>query len=139
MDAILKIEHASFRKDAYDRNLFADFYHKCGDLFLVAGGTRRISGYMLTCTRSRGGSPMAQVVSLAVAPGARRAGVASALMESTLRRLRRRRVKRLSLAVKVTNRAAIAFYRKYGFQSLRSLPRYYEDGKDAWLMVRDLT
>ena len=47
-------------------------------------------------------------------------------------------MRRLSLAVKVTNRRAVAFYRKYGFVQIRVLPRYYEDGKDAWLMVRDL-
>jgi len=139
MDAILRIEHACFKRDAYDRNLFADFYHKCGDLFLVAEGSGRIRGYMLTCTRPREGTQTAQVVSVAVAPEARREGVASALMESTLRRLRSRRVGRLSLAVKVTNRRAVAFYRKYGFLQLRILPRYYEDGKDAWLMARDVS
>ena len=36
LDRIMEIEHASFGKDAYERNLFAEFYHKCGDLFLVA-------------------------------------------------------------------------------------------------------
>jgi len=138
MDAVLKVEHASFRKDAYARNLFAYLYHKCGDLFLVAEGTGNICGYMVTCTRSRQGSRTAQLVSVAVSPAARRAGVASALMDSTLRRLRRLRVRRLSLAVKVTNRAALAFYRKYGFLQLRILRGYYEDGKDAWLMVRDI-
>ena len=138
MDAVLHIEHACFREDAYDRNLFADFYHKCGDLFLVAEGTNRVWGYMVTCTRSREGSQMAQLQSVAVAPGARRKGVASALMDGTLRRLRKRTIRRLTLAVKITNRRAIAFYRKYGFLQLRILPKYYEDGKDAWLMVKDL-
>jgi ribosomal-protein-alanine N-acetyltransferase len=138
LDAILKIEHASFHKDAYDRNLFAEFYHKCGDLFLVAEGTGGIYGYMLTCTSSRGGSRNAQLVSVAVDPRARHQGVASALMDSTLRRLRRRRVRRFSLMVKVTNRQAVAFYQKYRFLQLRIARRYYEDGMDAWLMVRDL-
>jgi ribosomal protein S18 acetylase RimI-like enzyme len=36
LDRILEIEHASFGKDAYDRNLFAHFFDNCGDLFLVA-------------------------------------------------------------------------------------------------------
>ena len=138
LDAILKIEHASFHKDAYDRNLFAEFYRKCGDLFLVAEGTGDIRGYMLTCTRSRGGSRTAELVSVAVDPRARHQGVASALMDSTLRRLRRRRVTRFSLMVKVTNRRAVAFYQKYRFLQLRIARRYYEDGMDAWLMVRDL-
>ena len=41
LDRILDIEQASFGEDAYDRNLFANFYHKCGDLFLVAARGRR--------------------------------------------------------------------------------------------------
>jgi ribosomal-protein-alanine N-acetyltransferase len=138
LDAILKIEHASFHKDAYDRNLFAEFYHKCGDLFLVAESNGNLCGYMVTCTRSRGGTRSAQMVSVAVDPRARRQGVASALMDSTLRRLRRLRVARFSLMVKVSNRRAVAFYEKYGFLQLRIARRYYEDGMDAWLMVRDL-
>jgi ribosomal protein S18 acetylase RimI-like enzyme len=40
--------------------------------------------------------------------------------------------------VKVTNRQAVAFYQKYRFLQLRIARRYYEDGMDAWLMVRDL-
>ncbi len=139
MDSVLQIEHASFRKDAYDRNLFAEFHHKCAELFLVAEASGTVGAYMVSCTRSRLGSRSAQLVSVAVAPQARRSGVATALMDATLRRLRRLRVRRFSLAVKVTNRKALTFYRKYGFRQLRTLPAYYEDGKDAWLMVRDLT
>src|ERR1700722_13127445 len=92
MDSVLQIEHASFRKDAYDRNLFAEFHRKCGELFLVAEAHRTIGAYMVTCTRSRLGSRTAELVSVAVAPEARRAGLASALMDATLRRLRRLRV-----------------------------------------------
>ena len=93
---------------------------------------------MVTCTRSREGSRRAHLISVAVDPRRRGGGVASALMDSTLRRLRRRRVKRFSLMVKVTNRGALALYRKYGFLQLRIARKYYSDGKDAWLMVRDL-
>jgi len=138
LDSILQIEHASFSVDAYDRNLFAEFYYKCGDLFLVAEGGSRIWGYMITCTRSRGGSQRAQLVSVAVDPGARRRGVASALMDGTLRRLRRKGVRRFTLMVKTTNREALEFYRRRGFLQLRIWRKYYEDGEDAWLMVRDL-
>ena len=146
LDSLLQIEHASFRKDAYDGNLFAELHRKCGELFLVAeagrgarAGEQGVGAYMVTCTRCRLGSRTAELISVAVAPEARRAGLASALMDATLRRLRRLRVRRFTLAVKVTNRKALAFYRKYGFRQLRTIPAYYEDGKDAWLMVRDLT
>jgi ribosomal protein S18 acetylase RimI-like enzyme len=136
LDWILKIERLSFGKDAYDRNLFADFARKCGDLFLVVERDRKVCGYMVTCTRGNGDSGRAELVSVAVDPAARGVGVASALMNSTLRRLRLRGIRRFGLMVKVTNRRARAFYEKYGFQKVRTVRGYYEDGRDGWLMTR---
>jgi ribosomal-protein-alanine N-acetyltransferase len=130
MDGILQIEHASFLEDAYDRNLFANFYQKCGEMFLVAAKDRTVLGYMLTCR--------AELVSLAVDPKHRGQGIASALMDSTLRRLLRRRIARFHLTVKVTNETAIRFYEGYGFHRSRLVPHYYEDGADGWRMVKPL-
>jgi len=135
LDRILQIEHASFGLDAYDRNLFADFHHKCGELFLVAAKGRNICGYMLSCIGAKSASSRAELVSVAVAPKHRGKGIASALMDSTLRRLRRRGVVRFHLMVKVTNKTAIRFYEGYGFHKLRVVRGYYEDGADGWRMV----
>jgi len=138
LDEILRIERLSFGKDSYDRNLFAEYLHKCGDLFLAVERGRSLCGYMITCTR---GQPpgRAEIISIAVDPEMRGAGAGSALMDSTLRRLRRRPIGRLVLMVKVTNRAAVAFYEKYGFQKVRTVRQYYEDGADGWLMARNFT
>lgn len=138
LDRLMQIEHASFGKDAYDRNLFADFYHNCGDLFLVAVKRRRVCGYMVTCTGGKTASNRAELVSVAVDPALREKGIASALMDSTLRRLRRRDVVRFHLTVKVTNEAAIRFYERYGFAKSRVVRRYYEDGADGWRMTKVL-
>ena len=136
LDRILEIEHACFRKDAYDRNLFAAYARKCGGLFLIARDRKRreTCGYILTC-RHRGG---AELVSIAVDPVARTRGAASALMESTLRRLKRNRTGRLILMVKLTNWRALRFYRKFGFEKVKVVKRYYEDGRDGWLMEKRL-
>ena len=132
LDRILEIEHASFGRDAYDRKLFADFSHKCGDLFLVAERTGKLWGYIVTCTRG----DRAELVSVATHPEVRRKGVASRLLESTLRRLRRRGIRRFSLMVRTTNRRARAFYEKYGFEKERLVRSYYREGADAVRMVR---
>jgi ribosomal protein S18 acetylase RimI-like enzyme len=63
-------------------------------------------------------------------------GAASALMDSTLRRLRRRKVARLTLMVRLTNAAATKFYLKYGFTRVRLVSGYYEGGGDGVLMQR---
>jgi len=138
LDGILQIEHASFKKDAYDRNLFAEFHHKCGELFLVAVAGQNICGYSIACIGGRTASSRAELVSIAVDPKLRGKGIASALMDSTLRRLRRRGVVRLLLMVKVTNKTAIRFYEGYGFHKGRIVRGYYEDGADGWRMAKSL-
>jgi ribosomal-protein-alanine N-acetyltransferase len=133
-DRLLHIEHASFGEDAYDRNLFADFYYKCGNLFLVAEGRRGVCGYSVTCIRGT----RAELVSIAVDPKDRGRGVASALLESTLRRLRRRDVARFGLIVRRMNHPARAFYEKYGFRPRQVVRKYYEDGEDGLSMTREV-
>jgi [ribosomal protein S18]-alanine N-acetyltransferase len=134
MDRIAAIESASFGRDAYDRNLFAAFFHKCGELFLAAEWKGVVRGYCMTCIRGE----RAEIVSIAVEPRFREHGIATALMDSTLRRLRRRPVKRVALMVKVGNRAARRFYEKYGFEKVRLVRGYYENGSDGILMSREI-
>ena len=136
---IVAIEGASFGRDAYDCKLFAHFLRQCGDLFLVAERNRRVCGYMVTCIRVGHGAARAELVSVAVDPAKRVKGAASALLESTLRRLRRRGVQRLNLVVRAGNRPALAFYEKYGFRRIRRVPGYYEDGADGIAMARPVT
>jgi ribosomal-protein-alanine N-acetyltransferase len=88
---------------------------------------------MLTCIR-----PRPEIVSIAVQPAERRKGAASLLLESTIRRLRRRQVDRLSLMVRVRNRKALKFYVKYGFVKIRVVRQYYDDGADGFLMTKTL-
>ena len=132
LERVQEIEKASFGKYAYDRNLFAEFFHNCGDLFLAAEGKGGgVCGYMITCARG----DQAELVSVAIDPAARRTGAATSLLESTLRRLRRRGVTRLRLMVKWNNREARNFYEKHGFRKVRIVRRYYEDGADGLLMA----
>jgi ribosomal-protein-alanine N-acetyltransferase len=130
LDAILRVEQASFGSDAYDRKLFAGYSLASEGLFLVAESQGRVRGYSLTCARG----DRAELVSIAVDPPARGRGAASALLESTLRRLRRRGVQRLSLTVRLTNTAARGFYEKFQFTKVRIVRGYYEDGGDGCVM-----
>lgn len=135
LDRILHMEHASFGNDAYDRNLFAEFFHKCGDLFLVCERSSGVCGYIVTCIRGN----RAELISIAVDPAARGKGAGSALLAATLRRLKRRLVRRFGLIVRLSNDPARAFYEKFGFRKLRTVRGYYEDGEDGVLMSKDLT
>jgi ribosomal-protein-alanine N-acetyltransferase len=138
LDRILDIEAASFGADAYDRNLFAEYTHKCGGLFLVAELGTKVCAYSIAAISPGRPGKRAELISMAVAPAFRRKGAASALMDSTLRRLSRRGVTRLGLMVKVTNQRARDFYAKYGFRKLRRVAGYYEDGADGLSLAKAL-
>ena len=138
LERILEIEAASFGPDAYDRNLFAEYTHRCGGLFLVAERSTKVRAYSIAAISAGRIGNRAELVSMAVAPAFRGKGAASALMDSTLRRLGRRGVTRLGLMVKVTNQRARAFYAKYGFRRLRRVAGYYEDGADGLSLAKGL-
>ena len=130
LDRILEIENACFGVDAYDRNTFAGYLGRNGDLFRAAWRAGQMLGYTLACViRGR-----AEVISVAVDPAARRQGVARALMNSLLRTLRRRNVEFVALMVRVANPGAQALYEELGFRTVRIWRGYYDDGADGWLM-----
>ena len=135
LDRILEIENASFGPESYDRKLFAAHLRRCPGLFLVAS-RKGVAGYMITRVWGDGRNRRAELVSVAVDPAVRQAGIASALLESTLRRLRRHDATRLHLVVRVANHAAQALYKKYQFRPLRVLRGYYEDGGAGIAMTR---
>jgi [ribosomal protein S18]-alanine N-acetyltransferase len=101
-------------------------------VFLVVSTDANIAGYALAFhTRTR-----AEIHSIAVTPAARGRGVGMALLKRSLALLRRRGFGTVSLDVRLENKAAIALYRKLGFQRVRRVNGYYEDGAAAWRMRR---
>ena len=134
IDAILRIEDASFGIDAWQAALFLEYLDGCADLFLIAKLNGRNAGYSIACPALRG----AEIDSIAVHPRYRGRGVAQRLLTGTLSALRRRRVPACFLTVRRGNRNAIALYRRFGFVRTRNVPGYYEDGEDGWRMRKRL-
>jgi [ribosomal protein S18]-alanine N-acetyltransferase len=147
MEKLLAIERACFGRDAYDRNLFAEYRRICGALFLIVEGAQPGArgaagipvplGYSIACICRRKPG-LASLISIGVVPEARGRGAASLLLSGSIRRLKMRGVDRLTLVVRKSNLGAIRFYERHGFTRLRRSPRYYEDGEDGILMRRRL-
>jgi ribosomal-protein-alanine N-acetyltransferase len=134
LERVLTIEDACFPDDAYPRELFLELYRECGRHFFVALRSRRIVGYAVASAGEEG----AEIVSIAVLPEHRRAGVATALLRHVISRLRRARVRLVTLMVRTDNLAAIRFYRGLGFRAAGRIARYYEDRSDGLLMRKRL-
>ncbi|CZE49916.1 GNAT family N-acetyltransferase [Campylobacter geochelonis] len=94
---------------------------------LICGEFGKILGYILILPKLK----TSRIYSLAVLPNARGLGVAKALLEFGISRFNS-----LKLEVRTDNTKAINLYEKLGFKSIKTLPKYYDDGCDAFLMVK---
>jgi ribosomal-protein-alanine N-acetyltransferase len=79
-----------------------------------------------------------EVLTLAVAPEARRQGVGTRLLDAAMTLAGSRGARTAFLEVSDGNTAARALYARAGFTSAGRRPRYYADGTDALLLRRTL-
>ena len=125
---------------AIEREVFSDpwpesFFHgelaQPGVYATIAERGGRLAGYLVAWLSGAAG----HVGNLAVAPGERRRGVARSLLEDLLDRTGPLGIKSLALEVRVSNFAAQALYRAYGFRLAGIRRGYYRDtGEDALIM-----
>jgi len=76
----------------------------------------------------------AEVLTLAVAPAARRQGIATALLRAAQAHARALGVHAMFLEVATGNAAALALYRHGGFAEVGRRRRYYADASDALVL-----
>lgn len=76
----------------------------------------------------------AEIITLAVAPEARRRGIARALLQQAMTRAATAGAATMVLEVAAANLAAAALYAGAGFVQAGHRPRYYPDGADALIM-----
>ena len=80
----------------------------------------------------------AEIISLGVAPVARRTGTASTLMQLVENDVKQMGVKTIFLEVDNANIPAIELYKKTGFSDVGIRPHYYENGHDAIIMKKEI-
>ena len=102
-------------------------------LWFVAMDGNRVCGYVGSQT-VLGESDM---MNIAVSGDYRRQGIGEQLISRLIRELSKRGSHILCLEVRASNEAAIALYKKHGFEEVGRRKNYYEDPKeDALLMTR---
>ena len=137
-DSLLEIDAASFPGGvAYDAAELAYFMNRKGAETIVAEEDGRVVAFLiLEVHRTR---RSATIVTLDVRESRRRAGYGTQLLKRSEEMLVDYGAELYDLQVDVTNRNAINFYRKHGFRIVRTLPKYYANGHDAFLMVKQLS
>jgi ribosomal-protein-alanine N-acetyltransferase len=91
--------------------------------FLVAEAGRRRVGHIVT---------------IDVLSAARKQGLGSALLETAETRMQSAGCRAIYLETAVDNAAAIAFYKRHGYDVIRTVPRYYSNGVDALVLEKNL-
>lgn len=130
---VFRIEQTSFPQP-WPYNAFEGFLDAPG--FLVAVNGDGVVGYVVADTIPNHGRPLGHVKDIAVRPDRRGEGVGADLLERALSALVAKGVSRVKLEVRAGNGDAIRLYRGFGFTHHHTVPRYYDDGEDALVMVR---
>jgi ribosomal-protein-alanine N-acetyltransferase len=80
----------------------------------------------------------AEVLTIAVAPTARRKGKASALLDEAMRDAAGRGAHTMFLEVATSNEAASALYKRFGFREVGRRKAYYAPSEDALILRAEL-
>jgi ribosomal-protein-alanine N-acetyltransferase len=135
--ALLEIDEASFPGGiAYDAAELSYFINHEGAETLVAEENGQILAFLIMEVQP--GRRRATIVTLDVREPHRRSGHATQLLARAERILQDYGVEVYDLQVDVGNEGAIRFYKKQGFKTIRTLKKYYANGNDAYLMVKEL-
>ena len=129
----------------YTDMFFVDLHERFPDTFIVAEEDHEIVGYIMSRIEvglsnfGLGGLiRKGHVVSLAVMPQARRKGVAAGLLKAGMEGMCGYKARQIYLEVRVTNGAGVDLYKKVGLEVTRTIPGYYSDGEDAYVMIKKL-
>ena len=145
LDAVMNINRVCLPEN-YAPYFFLDTYNTLPEGFIVAHSQGQVVGYIM-CRLEHGFSDIRKlrfarkghIVSVAVMPEFRTTGVGYALVQQALAAMVARRVDECYLEVRVSNYPAINLYKKLGFQIARTIPRYYFDASDAYVMSKILS
>jgi len=130
LDAVVVLEHDNLGPDAWSVGLLEEGL--AGRVptvrYLVAESDGSVVGHAVTSLAG----DIAELQRIAVAPAARRTGVASALLSASVALAEG--ADRMLLEVRADNAGALAFYAANGFVEVDRRPKYYQDGAAAVVM-----
>jgi ribosomal-protein-alanine N-acetyltransferase len=144
LDAVMSINRVCLPEN-YAPFFFLDTFNTFPEAFIIAESQAQVVGYIM-CRLEHGFSELRKlrfarkghIVSVAVIPEYRNLGIGFSLVQQALGALTAHHTDECYLEVRVSNYPAINLYKKMGFDVARTIPRYYFDGSDAYVMSKTL-
>ncbi len=144
LDKVVSINQVCLPEN-YSTYFFMDLYGRFPETFIVAEVYGEVVGYIMCRIETGlpdfgllGISRRGHVISVAVLPEYQRKGIGEALLQEAMTRMRTYKAKECYLEVRASNEPAINLYRKLGFETSRTIHKYYSDGENAAVMTRKL-
>ena len=133
--AVVEIEKDLFGNSAWNENQFVyEINDNPFSTIYVLVYDEQIAGYIdLWITYDT-----AQIANLAVNRKYWRKGFAKELMQKAIETAVHEKCENITLEVRVSNERAISLYEKYGFMKINIRKQYYEDGENAYLLMKPI-
>jgi ribosomal-protein-alanine N-acetyltransferase len=133
---VMRVNLRCFKKgENYTKHTFSFLLNEPTTLsYRVATPKESIVGFIFVMTNQGTG----HITTIGVLPEHRRRRLAQKMIQHAEEALRRREIATVSLEVRVSNIAAQSLYRGLGYAIVQRLNNYYNNGEDAFLMVKSL-
>jgi ribosomal-protein-alanine N-acetyltransferase len=136
-ETLWKIDQACFDPGiAYSRPELLTYVHLAHAATIVAEDVQasRILGFIVTHASRK----LGHIITIDVLPEAQRLKVGSRLLLSAEAWMRAKQCSKAYLETAIDNFSALAFYKRHDYFLLKTLPRYYSNGVDAYVLQKDL-
>jgi len=121
--------------EKYSPSLFNFFYESYPKGFIVAEIAHKIVGFIIGIKTTKDCS---RILMLGVSKSNRRQKIGTLLLNEFLKIIINEKVKYIELEVRTDNKKAKDFYTKHGFKIKGRIKEFYQDGKSAYTMIKEL-
>ena len=132
MFAVIKIAYTTL-PEQYNPSIFNYFYESYPQGFLVAEQHHKLIGFLTSIKTSQ---TTAKILMLAVIKNHQKQKIGSAILNEFFKELYLTHILKVDLEVRTTNTQAIDFYKKHGFTIIDTIPQFYQNKEDAYIMTK---